>query len=283
MHHFSFEAIGTFWQIDVYSTLSKPDLLLSKIHTTIEAFDVSFSRFRNDSWVEKVHSNPGTHTMPKDAYELLVLYKDMNELTDGLFTPLIGATLEEAGYDKSYSLKGKPLTALPSFLEVVSFTKETLTTKQPVLLDFGAAGKGYLIDKVAKLIKDEGIREFSIDAGGDIVVLDKKLKIGLENPLNTSQVIGAIEITNESICGSSPNRRSWGTMHHIINPHTLAPVDTISATWVIANNAFVADALTTALFFIDPEVLLKKFEFEYLLLYKEGNALGTKRFTDNLF
>jgi len=97
-----------------------------------------------------------------------------------------------------------------------------ITIKKPEALDFGAGGKGYLVDIVSDLIKEYGGREFCIDAGGDIrYESSKPLRVGLENPNDMNQAIGVATIANTSLCASSGSRRKWGNFHHIINPHTL--------------------------------------------------------------
>lgn len=37
------------------------------------------------------------------------------------------------------------------------------------MIDVGAVGKGYLIDRVADVLADAGLRRFTVDAGGDLV------------------------------------------------------------------------------------------------------------------
>ena len=62
-------------------------------------------------------------------------------------TPLIGATLEDLGYDKEYSLTPKTIIRkTPEFGSVLKRSGETITTIQPLSLDVGAAGKGLLVD-----------------------------------------------------------------------------------------------------------------------------------------
>lgn len=271
-----FEAIGTCWQIDYFGKN-----LESKIRERIEQFDKTYSRFRPDSLVSEMARRPGKFVSPEDASPLLVLYEKFYRETNGAFTPLIGNVLEEAGYDATYSLESKTLQQPASWNEALEFDPPKLKIKQPVLLDFGAAGKGYLVDLVAGVLRNKGIDSFSIDAGGDILLANVPTRIGLENPNNVEQVIGTVEITNGSICGSSGNRRNWGKFHHIINPHILEPVTSVLATWVVAKSAMLADALATCLFFVDPENLHE--DFDYLILYPDFSISKSKRFPGELY
>ena len=45
---------------------------------------------------------------------------------------------------------------------------EPLQPTEPIVLDVGAAGKGYLVDIIATLLEDHDIYDYTIDASGDI-------------------------------------------------------------------------------------------------------------------
>jgi len=278
---FSFEAIGTHWTIDIYEDLSdtQKSNTLHTIHDRIAIFDKNYSRFRDDSWVMKMSHETGTYDLPSDAKPMLSLYQDLYKITNGLMTPLIGQVLVDAGYDKNYSLVQKQeLTKPLSWDEAIDYHPPLITIKKPALLDFGACGKGYLVDIVGSVLEDCGIKSYCVDAGGDILHKSYKedtLRIGLEDPDNLKQVIGTLRLHNKSIAGSSGNRRRWKSFNHIINPHTLTSPETISAVWVVAGTTILADAMTTALYFTKPERLLEKFDFDYLILYQDRSVEGT--------
>lgn len=263
----SFDAIGTTWQISTNIPLTR--VIQKQIDTCIEMFDHSYSRFRLDSFITTLSLQAGEYTLPLDAKALIDLYKTLYFLTKGRFTPLIGQLLVDAGYDSVYSLKAKQLQDIRKWEDVLEYSFPRLILKKPVLLDFGAAGKGYLVDQVGAILKKSHVDTFSINAGGDILqkrVDNKKLRVGLEHPQDSTKVIGVAEIGNESICGSAGNRRAWGKFHHIMNPETKKSVENILAVWVIAESGLVADGLATALFFGKPSVFAKDFSFEYVIL-----------------
>ncbi len=251
----SFEAIGTSW------TIEADEIDIEKIKARIAEFDKNYSRFRTDSLVWAMRT-PGTYTLPDDAKPMFDLYQKLYYLTDGRMTPLIGTVMEQAGYDKDYSLTEKKLQTPPLWDEAIEYNFPILIVKQPILIDVGAIGKGYLIDIVGDLIEGN----FVIDAGGDIKVKGVSQIIGLENPDNTNQVINTIEIKDKSIAGSSGNRRKWGRFNHIIDPFKLESPKEIKAVWVVAETALLADALATALFFTKLEVIKEHFEFKYFIV-----------------
>jgi len=130
------------------------------------------------------------------------------------------------------------------------------------------------------------VESFSVNAGGDICVRDKKgvpMRIGLEHPEDTALAIGVAEISNQSICGSAGNRRAWGEYHHIMNPHTLASVRAVSAVWVVAQTTMLADALATCLFFVTPFTLSSRYAFQYLMMYSDSSVERSAQFPAELF
>lgn len=282
-----FEAIGTKWQIDfpdglLLSTRAK---LIDKITKRIAIFDQHYSRFRQDSLVMEMSKKAGVYTLPEDAEPLFSLYENLYRLTNGAVTPLIGNLLSDAGYDATYSLETKNLISPLPLEKVLHRQGLQLEVKHPVILDFGAAGKGYLIDIVADIIRAENVTSFCVDAGGDMVYHNSAgtLRVGLEHPADPTQVIGVATILNQALCGSAGNRRTWGKFHHIINPHTQESPQTIAAIWVVAETALLADGLTTALFFTEPTILENEYRFEYLIVYSDFSIKKSPNFPGELY
>ena len=287
MMQFNFDGIGTRWVIDIYQELTKDkeNAILAEVKNRIELFDKAYSRFRDDSLVTKMSKETGTFLLPEDAEPMLQLYHDIYKYTDGLVTPLVGNLLSDAGYDAKYSLRQKKeLEAVPAWDEVIEYNFPNLLIKKPYILDFGAAGKGYLVDLVGLVLKTNNIFEYCIDAGGDILHKNKTpIRIGLENPENTKEIVGVYTFQNKSIAGSAGNRRVWGDFTHIVNPKTLAPERDIIAVWVVAESGLLSDMLATCLFFVRADVLNDKYDFEYMLIKKDHSFEKSDNFSAEIF
>ena len=285
---YSFTAIGTTWHIDIKNAGSNTDTsgIFTVIKKRVEEFERNYSRFRESSLVSTVAKTAGVYVFPSDGKKLLMMYRKMYDLTGGAVTPLIGQTLVDAGYDSTYSLTPREnIQPILNWDDVMKYDEDTytLTTHTPLQLDFGALGKGYIVDIVSEILIENGVTEFTVDAGGDMYHSGEVLRVGLEHPENPEQVIGVAEITQGSICGSSGNRRKWKNFTHIINPHTQKSPTHIKALWVTASSTMLADGLTTALFFTDALLLKKEFEFEYVIMYSDGTAFISSHFPGNLF
>ena len=139
---------------------------------------------------------------------------------------------------------------------------------EDVSLDLGAMSKGYATQIVHDFLKDEGVEYFSISAGSSSISLGKRIKrktelfhIDLLNPVSTNEVYGLVYIKNKSIT-TSGNFEQYVTYegyryHHVISPKSKMPVHYYHTVTVFNDDAGVADALSTALFSMPPEVFNK--------------------------
>lgn len=286
--HWSFDAIGTRWSIDIYDGLDPAVAgnLQTSVRRRIEQFDHDYSRFRNDSLVSAMARAAGTYSLPPDARPLFDLYRQFYGLTDGAMTPLIGRLLSDAGYDAQYSLRPGPLTPTPRWEDVIDYSFPRIRLSAPALLDVGAAGKGYLVDLIADLLGRGGVTSYCVDAGGDMAyrhAAGTLLDVGLEHPADPEQVVGVAHLASGSLCGSAGNRRAWGGYHHIISPHTQASPSHILAIWAMADSTMLADALTTALFFVPAPQLAQAHTFEYAIIYQDYSLEHSADFPATFF
>jgi thiamine biosynthesis lipoprotein len=288
VRHSNFQAIGTSWNIETRDSLGDKSWakIMHQIQSHIEDFDKAYSRFRADSLVTKMSRKAGRYKLPPDAHKMLRFYEKLYRATEGKITPLIGQTMSDAGYDANYSLRPKKLAVPAGWENVIEYDQAGLNLKQAALLDFGAAGKGYLIDIIAGLLAGAGLKSFTINAGGDILhrsSQDESLAVGMENPIDTSEAVGIIKLQNQSLCASAGSKRKWAGYHHIIDPESLESPRNILAVWVIAGDTMTADGLATALFFTNPGELAEHFKFSYALLYADMSLQRSKAFPAKLF
>ncbi|NDK90838.1 FAD:protein FMN transferase [Gordonia desulfuricans] len=257
-----FEAIGTVWEITTDAPLS--DAARAEVRAEIDRIDRVWSRFRDDSMVAEMARTPGRYPVAASDAVLLDWYRRLYEITAGAVTPLVGATLADAGYDAQYSLTpASTIAPVPAWDDVIEWrpgdvagAAGELVVRHPVLLDIGAAGKGFVVDRVAAVVAAHTGGPHVVDAGGDMVISAREhpVRIALEHPGDPRRAIGVVELSGGAVCASAPNRRAWADWHHIVDPHTGRPTREVLATWVFADEtttgpAMTADGLATALFF----------------------------------
>jgi thiamine biosynthesis lipoprotein len=168
---------------------------------------------------------------------------------------------------------------------VLDWQGTVLTVSAPVVIDVGAAGKGQLADLLSAELRACGIAEHFIDASGDLLNPGPEtVEVALEHPYDPTGAIGTVRLGAGALCASAANRRAWGDgLHHVLDGTTGAPVRRVVASWAMAGTAVVADALATALFFVEGAVLQQDFAFAWLTVYSDGHAEYSPEFEGALF
>lgn len=288
-----FEGIGTHWNIDIDTTEST-DLnnLWILIEQEVSNFNSKFSRFREDSLVNLFKNSPaGEYQIDSELYSLLSFAKDLKEITYGKFDPAIGQLISDTGYNASYTFK-------PDQQKINHFTSPNwnlspnniLTIDGPVAFDLGGFAKGYLIDKISKLILDNDHRFHLVDAGGDIYATTKSdnspWKVAVEFPGDRAKALGVVSLNHQALAVSDIFKRNWGTWHHIVDPVTKKPLTTIISCSTLAKRAMTADALTTALMLTDDktrQTLTQTYKTEFLLITDKYTPIVSNNWPSDFF
>ncbi|MFW0792469.1 FAD:protein FMN transferase [Gordonia sp. CPCC 205515] len=281
MNDWVFTALGTQWTITTPEPLR--DKVTEAIRTELERIDVTWSRFRDDSMVAEMARRPGRYPISAADQPLIDWYRRLYEVTEGAVSPFVGQTLADAGYDAAYSLRpAATISVVPSWESVLAGHASALDVRSPVLIDVGAAGKGFAVDRVAGIVADHA-SEFIVDGSGDMVFsgCSDPVRVALEHPQDPTMAIGVVEMREGAICASASNRRAWADWHHIVDPRSSSPTWNVLATWVLAPTTMVADGLATALFFTSDSVLRERLgpptdRFGHLTVTRDGHIEQTE-------
>ena len=133
--------------------------------------------------------------------------------------------------------------------------------KEGMGITLDGIAKGYIIDCAVRVIRESGIQHALVDAGGDIRAIGGKeksipWKIGIRDPWEPNSCLDKIKIVNGSVATSGNYEIFFDREKlycHIMDPHTGAsPVRSVSVS-TIARKAMDADAISTAVFVLEPE------------------------------
>lgn len=212
--------------------------------------------------------------------------RELSPASGYLYNPAIGKLLDLWGFHSDDLPKGPPpdaqaITALveqnPTVDDIEIHGIRLKSTNPAVKLDVGAMAKGLAIDWELAELKDMGISNAVINAGGDLKVLgrhgDRPWRVGIRDP-RAPGVLATVDVQDgESVFTSGDYERYYEYQgkryHHILDPRTGYPADKSQSVTVIHPDAAVADAAATALFVAGPDewyAIAKKMDLHYVLL-----------------
>jgi FAD:protein FMN transferase len=243
----SLEATGTVWKIEYKSTKSFD----KKITTCIGEFEKAYSRFLSTSLLSRLNTDKLLASPPDEFMQMLEYAKAMYIFTDGVFNISVGGELVAMGYGQS---TGQQVMSDMNLLEV---SNSYVSMPADMYLDFGGFGKGWLIDKIGRLLADNGCKNYVINGGGDILVGSdgEEETLALEHPNDPSLYIGVVKLQNGALAVSSNKKRTWqhaGKTHsHIVDTSVTKVAREVASVYITAKTALIADTLATVLL-IDP-------------------------------
>lgn len=283
------EVLGTVVEIKLPVTSSP---LFPFLFNHLSEIEKRFSRFISTSELCKLNANLDVWQVASREYiYLLKKSKEFNLKTDGNFDVTLKSTLDALGYDKDYSFKTKPIATHSAVEKDFEIDEKNGKVRLYKEVDFGGIGKGYALDVLARILFEESVEHYYINAGGDIIAKKGKDKepwvIILEHPDDSSMALGTVEIDGCSIAASSGNKRKWGDgLHHLINAKTKRPAMEVKAIFVVCPSGMEADVYATSIFcagFKEGIELSKKLPVEILLISSENKMYRSKGFKAQLF
>jgi thiamine biosynthesis lipoprotein len=256
---------------------SQPEtMVMDAIHRAFEAFrcvEETCSRFDPESELSSLTRQiERPMKVSPILFEAIRFAWEVAHLTQGVFDPTIGHTMESYGFNRHY-LTGQisnfsiDKAASISYLDIVlDESEQTVMLLKPLVLDLGAVAKGLAIDLAQKELN--GFEGIMINAGGDIFVgglneREEPWLVGIQHPSHKDDIICALKLTNAAICTSgSYERVSSKTVnsHHLIDPLSGKSVHHMVSCTVIAPYAMMADAFSTAAFILGSEKGLAQLE-----------------------
>jgi thiamine biosynthesis lipoprotein len=115
-------------------------------------------------------------------------------------------------------------------------------------LDPSGIVKGWAVDGAAARLARAGVRNFCINAGGDVVargaLTSAPWRIGLRHPFDPQRVFAVVEAP--SLCVATSGAYERGA--HIVDPHTGRPPVGLASVTVIGDALTMVDAYATAAF-----------------------------------
>ncbi len=147
----------------------------------------------------------------------------------------------------------------------------------PETLDPSGLVKGWSVDRAAAIVDAVGIRDYAINAGGDMVVRGGAWSVGIRHPLERDKVAKVVVASELAIATSGEYERG----RHVLDPHTRAAPEGVLSVTITGPELATADAYATAAFAMGargPAWTARLRGYEALTILADGRVLSTPGF-----
>ena len=202
--------------------------------------------------------------------KILALALEMNKNSGGAINIAIGNAIALWHFTDGSAIIPDP-TALKDATQKADCSRirlegHTVTVPAEMQIDLGGIAKGYIADRIADELRAAGVKHALLNFGGNIVTVGTKpdgapWRIGLQTPGGErgKDFWAYVPSVDGTLVTSGVYERSFekdGVLyHHILDPRTGFPVqnDILTVT-AICKDSLLADAITTALFVLGPDL-----------------------------
>lgn len=264
----------------------------------VQALEDQYSVYRPDSELSRLNRIAADRRVQVEPglYRLLRRAATIAGQTGGAFNPAAGALIQLwrrcRHEDRLPTAEECAAAAACCDMAAIEWDDEDCSLRfgQPGLaFDLGAIGKGYAVDVAARVVQELGVENFLVHGGKSSVLArgghagHAGWPVGLNNPLLPDQPYLTLLLRDAALATSGTAvqgfRHAGKRYGHILDPRTGWPADGMLSVSVIAPDASLADAISTAFFILGVENALRccdNFENVGLILFpppRQGRRL----------
>jgi thiamine biosynthesis lipoprotein len=263
----STDALGTTISIkveDASSPINARAAMNSSVKE-IKRLESILTRFGGTSDVSRLNVSSLIESPPPELVDVLNRASRYSERTEGAFDITVKPVLDL--FDRTSGAFLPPTDAEFDAAKNLIDYERVSTSPHAILLGRAGMGitldclaKGYILDRVAEMLKAHNIKSALIDGGGSLVAIGSRYngspwKIAVRDPVSPEESIGTIALVDEAVATSGDYENAYTSdkrYYHIIDPHSArSPLYSHCAT-VIAPTAAEADPLALSLMVTDP-------------------------------
>lgn len=282
MHGHNWWAMETNMAVNLYApTPLDPDSVFARIEAETRRLADIFSDFSDHSALSQLAGQSGdTLNIHPEVEAVLISALDMAEASHGTFdmtlhdlkmlwnlgdgqngkvpadSAIDSLLAENPTYQSADSIvPAAPLTLLPGHRAIVHRSRTRL--------DLGGIAKGYIVDRLHRLLDSLGCPTHLIQAGGEIRTGGSKpgnrpWMIAIRHPRVADSTCGMLTSNKPMAVSTSGDYERFFLQdgrryHHIFDPRTGRPSNTSIAVTVIADSSLRTDALSKPLFILGPK------------------------------
>lgn len=240
----------------------------------LESIEQSLTIYRSDSELSQVNQSAAVKpvALAQPTFDLLQRAVNWSQRTAGAFDVTAGPLVEAWGFTTRSGRK--PTSAeVETALEKVGYQNLVLDVgsrsvkfaKPGMSINLGAIGKGDALDRMAAVLRNQGITDFLIHGGNSSVIAagdqspgtDLGWAVGVAHPTKPKRRLAGIWLRDQALATSGSGKQFFHhrgkRFGHVIDPRTGYPAGQLLSLTVLMDSAADADACATGLFVLSDE------------------------------
>jgi thiamine biosynthesis lipoprotein len=247
---------------------AKGSTALDAVMEEMHRIDRAMSPFKPESELSRINREAAKAPVPisEEMFELLARSVAFSKLSEGAFD----ITFASVGCMFDYRNEVKPTdeeiaAALPGFnYRHIRLERQGRTiqfAQRGVQIDLGGIAKGYAVDNCVALLRERGVRQALVVAGGDSRVLgDRRGRpwmIGIRDPRRKDTMVAMMPLVDAAISTSGDYERYFEANgvrhHHILDPRTGKSATGARSVTIIGPDATTTEGISKSVFIMGPE------------------------------
>ena len=255
----------------------------------LQAINQRMSTYLKDSELSLLNTLSSTEPqiISAELYKVLDTAQNISQLSGRAFDITVGPLVNLWGFGPDIMLSQAPKPeAINQLLAQTGYTKlqlhkqDLMATKElaSLSMDLSALAKGYAVDEVARILEEQGIKDYLVEIGGEIRLKGnnlqgKKWRIAIEKPtINKRELEKVVAITDTAMATSGDYRNFFEQegqrFSHTIDPRTGYPIShKLASVTVLTETCMLADAWATAFMVLGLEEAYKMAEQQQLAVF----------------
>jgi len=269
------------------------------------ALEDRLSVWKPGSDVERINAAAGKApvVVSPDTVDVLQLAIEAGDRTGGKFDVTFGVLSGLWKFDHDQDNSFPDPAAIDERLPLIDYrqlaidrsARTAFLRRAGMRLHLGGIGKGFAIDRAAGILRAHGLRDFMIQAGGDLYVAgrrgDRPWRVAIRDPRGPAdRLIAALDLTDGTFSTSGDYERFFmhdgARYHHILDPDNGQPARGLRSVTVVAERAVDADTLSTGIFVMGAEKGMALVErlpgIDAVLVTDRNEVLVSSRLRDRL-
>ena len=264
--------MGSSLRVAIWTTDEAPaSAAADRVFREFDRLESLLSVWKPGSDVVRLNAAAGTQpvAVSNETLEVLTAARIGSERTNGKFDITFGALADVWKFDHDQDNSVPDRTAIETRLPFVDFQavqvnaaeRTAFITRPGVRVHLGGIGKGYAVDAAVALLRQQGFRDFLIQAGGDIYAAGTNngtpWRLGIADPRGAHEAFAAVEVRDATFSTSGDYERSFikdgVRYHHLLDPDLGQPARGCRSVTIVTSRATMADVLSTGVFIMGPE------------------------------